>query len=327
MPGFFANASAFLRELLRRRCPTGTAEGLPEDGGPLLIAGHRGSPLFFPENTLPSFAKALDDGANAIELDLCITRDERIVAWHDWTPNGTVAWIRWLEIEPENNFRPVHPDRNEYQIPVCDLDLELFRRKYGYIHKKGDRPYPVEIPTLEQIVAWARGEERLKGLFLDCKIPEDCLEYGEAFIRELDRIVEPLVGRMELILEVNNRGMLPHALASRTVDRVSLDVAVNPGLVLDITPYSSAHEAVRRNLGASLVLRPRMTTVAPWTTWRRILRREMAIVRDAPEGERPLLIAATVNRPEEFRYLRKMGVRAFQTDLPHVMAQIEPPSR
>ena len=327
MPGFLSNTADFLLELLRRRCPHDIhGEDQGEDPGDVIIAGHRGSPLFHPENTIPSFQRAISDRANAIEVDLCITRDGVIVAWHDWTPNGTVARIRWLEIEPQNNFRPWHPDER-YQRPVCELDLDLFREKYGYVRKGEKERVPAEIPTLEQLVEWAGGEEGVRTIFLDCKIPDGFSYMGEAFIAELDRIMSPWTDRFELILEVNGPGMMKHALTSRTVDRVSWDRSVPPGFILDITPHSSAIEATRRNLGASLVLRPRMTTVAPWTTYRRIMKREMRIAAGASAESRPLVFAATINREEEFLCLRKLGVRAFQTDLPHLMSRLEPPGR
>lgn len=326
MPGFFANTADFVRELLRRRCPRDIAEEGRSQEGPLIIAGHRGSPLFHPENTIPSFQRAIDDGANAIELDLCITRDGVIIAWHDWTPNGTVARIRWLEIEPQNNFRPWRPE-DKYKAPVCHFDLDLFREKYGYVHKREIRCVDAEIPTLEQVLEWGVGEERLKTIFLDCKIPEGFSYLGEAFIGELDRIMAPHADRFELILEINGPGMLRHALCSTTVDRISWDHGVPSGVVFDITKYSSAIEAIRRNLGASLVLRPRMTTLAPWTTYRRIMKRELRLAAEAPAEGRPMVFAATINREDEFRCLRKMGVRAFQTDLPHVLSRIEPPAR
>jgi len=49
---------------------------------PLVIA-HRGDAVNAPENTLPAFTKALDAGADGIELDVRLTRDERLVVFHD----------------------------------------------------------------------------------------------------------------------------------------------------------------------------------------------------------------------------------------------------
>ena len=50
-----------------------------------LIVAHRGVPVMQPENTLPSFSLALEQGADALETDLRFTRDGEIVLFHDAT--------------------------------------------------------------------------------------------------------------------------------------------------------------------------------------------------------------------------------------------------
>jgi glycerophosphoryl diester phosphodiesterase len=50
-----------------------------------LVVAHRGVPGSEPENTLPSFALALQQGADALETDLRFTRDGEIVLFHDAT--------------------------------------------------------------------------------------------------------------------------------------------------------------------------------------------------------------------------------------------------
>lgn len=53
---------------------------------PIRIYAHRGSPAEEPENTLASFHRALTEGANALELDVHLTRDGTFVVSHD--PDG-----------------------------------------------------------------------------------------------------------------------------------------------------------------------------------------------------------------------------------------------
>lgn len=55
---------------------------------PLLYA-HRGAATELPENTLPSFRRALDVGATALETDVHMTRDGHVVVSHD--PSGERA--------------------------------------------------------------------------------------------------------------------------------------------------------------------------------------------------------------------------------------------
>lgn len=48
------------------------------------VQGHRGTRGLCPENTLPSFAEAIKAGADALELDLLMTNDGKIVIYHDY---------------------------------------------------------------------------------------------------------------------------------------------------------------------------------------------------------------------------------------------------
>lgn len=51
-------------------------------GGPV-IAGHRGSPRRAPENTVASFLMAVEEGADAVELDVRLSADGRLMVIHD----------------------------------------------------------------------------------------------------------------------------------------------------------------------------------------------------------------------------------------------------
>ncbi|MEM5810724.1 MAG: glycerophosphodiester phosphodiesterase, partial [Candidatus Aenigmatarchaeota archaeon] len=48
-----------------------------------LKIGHRGARAYEPENTLRSFKKAIELGANAIEFDVRETKDKKLVVIHD----------------------------------------------------------------------------------------------------------------------------------------------------------------------------------------------------------------------------------------------------
>ncbi|MCF7807661.1 MAG: hypothetical protein K9M49_00915 [Candidatus Marinimicrobia bacterium] len=54
-----------------------------------LLFGHRGSPVHEPENTMASFKKAIEDGCNAIELDVYRTIDGHLIVFHDDTLERT----------------------------------------------------------------------------------------------------------------------------------------------------------------------------------------------------------------------------------------------
>lgn len=53
--------------------------------------GHRGAAGLEPENTLRSFRRAAEEGADALELDLRVTRDGHLVVLHDPTVDRTTS--------------------------------------------------------------------------------------------------------------------------------------------------------------------------------------------------------------------------------------------
>jgi len=47
------------------------------------VHGHRGARGLFPENSLPAIQAAIDCGCDAIEVDICVSRDNRLIIHHD----------------------------------------------------------------------------------------------------------------------------------------------------------------------------------------------------------------------------------------------------
>jgi glycerophosphoryl diester phosphodiesterase len=54
-----------------------------------IIFGHRGASRYAPENTLIAFQTAFDQGAPAIELDVMLSADEKLIVIHDSTVDRT----------------------------------------------------------------------------------------------------------------------------------------------------------------------------------------------------------------------------------------------
>jgi glycerophosphoryl diester phosphodiesterase len=70
---------------------TGAAAGEREASAPAahpLLIAHRGAPRERPENTLPSFLRALELGADGIELDVHRSSDGVLVVHHDEVPRA-----------------------------------------------------------------------------------------------------------------------------------------------------------------------------------------------------------------------------------------------
>lgn len=67
----------------------GVDAGILIDPAARPVIAHRGDSAHFPENTIPSFDRAVELGADAIEFDLRVSRDGEIVIIHDPTVDRT----------------------------------------------------------------------------------------------------------------------------------------------------------------------------------------------------------------------------------------------
>ncbi len=86
------------------------------------IEGHRGSRGHLPENTIPSFKLALDQGSDTLELDLVITKDKKVLVSHEpWfshvistAPNGKPIT---KETEREHNiYKMTYAETKKYDV-------------------------------------------------------------------------------------------------------------------------------------------------------------------------------------------------------------------
>ena len=137
--------------------------------------GHRGAPYHFPENTIASFQKALELGANGLEFDLCFTKDKKIVVLHDPKPNpgrGMVERLPFelalLEFRPQDG-RMVAVDENH----VVNLALDQVRQIYYYRRTEGLQRVEDPIPDLDEFLRVVQQEvDRLELLYFDVKNPD-----------------------------------------------------------------------------------------------------------------------------------------------------------
>ena len=90
-----------------------------------LLFAHRGAQLKEPENTIPAFKRAIEDGCNAIELDVYRTKDGHLIIFHDHTlertTNGTgrVADHTLKELKGLNALTPGQIGWKEFR--PCNL--------------------------------------------------------------------------------------------------------------------------------------------------------------------------------------------------------------
>lgn len=98
------------------------------------IYAHRGASgwdtKYAPENTMPAFEKAIEMGADGIELDVQLTKDGVIVICHDERIDRTSDGIGWLKDYTlkelrEFSFSKTHPEYGDIKIPTLREFLEF----------------------------------------------------------------------------------------------------------------------------------------------------------------------------------------------------------
>ncbi len=111
------------------------------------VLGHRGAKGHAPENTLASFAKALELGATMVELDIHLSRDGHLVVIHDAdvarTTNGSglVADLTLAEIRQLDAGSWFHPSFAGQRVPTLGevWDFLAGRLPVNVEIKKGPR--------------------------------------------------------------------------------------------------------------------------------------------------------------------------------------------
>jgi glycerophosphoryl diester phosphodiesterase len=150
--------------------------GLPDPAGPIVIA-HRGASGYLPEHTLlaKSYAHAL--GADYLEQDVVLTRDDVPVVFHD------------LELEPTTDVEQVYPDRRRADGHWYVVDFTYAELQRLQVHERvqpgtdtpawparfRERGVTLRIPSLAEELALVRGLNaatgREAGVYTEVKSP------------------------------------------------------------------------------------------------------------------------------------------------------------
>jgi len=131
------------------------------------VTGHRGNAAAFPENTIPSFASAIDLGVDWIELDAHLSKDGKLVVIHDFD-TGRVG-DRKLKVSEETFETLSSVDVASSFRKARGLPLELCP--------------PQRIPLLEEVLKLAMEKRRAR---VSIQPKADCVKEALALIARLD---------------------------------------------------------------------------------------------------------------------------------------------
>lgn len=271
---------------------------------------------FEAENTILSFEKALGLGANAVETDVCVTRDGHFVLWHDCHPDDKVAVARQAGAEKNGLYEPDAPSPgSKWRRAVPELTLEELRTHYGYVPRKGASVTGgrVEIALLDDFFEWSKGEERLELVCLDVKLGED----EAAAARDLAALVREGCRSGPVREGLSVAFLCPH---EETLQAVLTESRRNP-LGKNVWIFGDFEFPG----GLDFANRFGMTCLSFgisrrfWAGFRDELRGVLA-AREA--GRIDKVFAWTVNEEEQLRELVRVGVDGIVTDDPALLRQV-----
>ncbi len=253
-----------------------------------MIIGHRGASALAPENTLLAFARALDDGATGVELDVRLASDGIPVVIHDPTlrrtgqVKGVVASMTSSElrqIDVGSWFNQAHP-----QLARADYNRQF-------------------LPTLDQILDFFRNHPSGPMIYLEMKT-----EKAAHTLVALAAAVAQLINRHSLQRRVVVVGFNLKAVAQIKM----IDASISTGALFE--PRRNTVKIIRRHpmiaaaleCGADQILLHRLIAT----------RRMVDLARAG--NLRP--VVWTVDDPKWFRRARSFGIHALITNNPAKMA-------
>jgi glycerophosphoryl diester phosphodiesterase len=149
------------------------------------IIAHRGASAYAPENTVPAFVLAAEQGATYVEFDVQLTKDRQVVCLHDES------------LERTTDVEDVFPDRFSTSGSGAQATRRWMLKDFTLAELKrldagswfDPRFRGTRIPTFAETIDALRGRS---GLFIELKLPDryegiEALVLAELTAKGLDR--------------------------------------------------------------------------------------------------------------------------------------------
>ncbi|RYF74615.1 MAG: glycerophosphodiester phosphodiesterase [Comamonadaceae bacterium] len=135
------------------------------DGRAPLVVAHRGASGYLPEETLEAYARAIELGADVIEMDIAMTRDGELITRHD--PNLAINTDVASHPEFASRKKTMQVD-GETQTGWFSQDFTLAEIKtLGAVSTDAERPQQFngrfKVPTLREVIELVKAKSRETG--------------------------------------------------------------------------------------------------------------------------------------------------------------------
>lgn len=265
------------------------------------LQGHRGARGLMPENTIPAFLKAVDLGVDTIELDVVVTRDERIIVSHE-------PWFNHdISTKPDGS-----PVTEEEEMALNIYEMTYAETQQYDVGKKGHPSFPnqermeAKKPLLNEVIRTVENytdEQGLPDVKYNIETKIEPTRYG-IYYPQPKKFVQLL---NDLLIELNEEfGML---------DRITIQ-SFDPATLVEfreLNPNVSIAMLVANNHSIQSYVDRLGFTPDSWSPNYQLVSPEL-ITEAHDRGMK--VIPWTVNTTEEMSELVDMGVDGIITDYP-----------
>lgn len=294
----------FFSVMIISSCAIAQKTATPKSFPKFYKEGHRGTRGLMPENTIPSMIKAIESGANVIEVDVYTSKDGLVFISHDPIPNVNHTY---------------YEDGSE--ITAADAKKYIFHQmNYADIRKfdVGSKPYPAYpqqqrvktyMPLLGELIdsveAYTK-RKKLPGTIYNIELKTnprfDSLQYNAVPEEMVDKVMEVVktknIGNRFYIQSFDFR---PLMYANKKYPKVTIGFLTG-------TKTMSVEDNLQKLGFKPNLYSPEYHLVTKETV-------------EACKKHGMKLVPWTVNTAEEMKTLLDLGVNGIITDYPNLFAQ------
>jgi len=262
---------------------------------------HRGGRGLMPENTIPAMLKALGLGVTTLEMDICISKDKKVLLSHEPFFNKDIT------TKPDGSYI----SQNEFK------SYNLYKMNYDEIirYDVGMKPHPLYLQQ-EKIKAvkplLADVFKAVKEYMMTSKRPFPYYNIEIKSLPEGDNIYHPLPDEfVNLVMSVIKENQMEEQVIIQSFDFRSLQYlhkhypTIKTAMLIEADNKSSFRKQIKDIGFTPTIYSPEVALVTP------------ELIKDCHDLNMKV-IPWTVNDKNKIEELKKMGVDGIITDYPNL---------
>lgn len=263
--------------------------------------GHRGCRGLMPENTIPAMMNALSLGVTTLEMDVCISKDNKVFLSHEPFFNHEITTLPGGGLVPENNERQLNMYTMDYDsIIKYDVGLKPHPRFPHQQKMKAVKPLLADV------------FKAVKEYMITAKRPYPFFNIETKTLPEGDNIYHPMPDQfVKLMMDVIIENKMEDYVTIQSFDYRSLQYLhqhypkIQTALLIEANDKNSFRKQLKDLGFTPTIYSPESALVIP------------SLIKKCHDLGMQI-IPWTVNNKKDIDRLKKMGVDGIITDYPNL---------